>query len=519
MSMIFKKWLIGACLGLNLSVSFAQNAEKIGYQANILLGRKHYKLLRGNVVFRHQNATMYCDSAKFFQKSQYLEAFGHVKLIDQSGTMYSDILYYTGSNRYVQLRQNVRYISQQGVLLTDSLDYDINDRTGFFKGSGILQQGEQTIESEQGFYAEQQGTSRFIGQVKVRDSLYTLETDTLHYNMRTETADIYGYTHVIFSDTIHIWSKHGGYVEVKPERYVFYQAFLQNSQYKVWGDTLSLSNQDEVYEASGNVAVEFQDSLRLYGSKGRYLQQTGYMQLHGDAVATRIFPEDTIYIQSDTLKILEDSVGRASELYAFYHVRIFSKYMLGRCDSMHYTIEDTVIYLRKDPILWHEDTQITSESLDLYLDQQVLSKLHFQNKALAISLDSLLYFNQVKGREMEMLFVDNHIDRLYVKGNAESVYHILEGDTLLSGMNRIVAGEMTMFFKDQSLHNALFTQNPEGTYYRPSDISEKNSRLEHFTWRIDEKPNRDSLLNYIDTYLQHIFIPADTSAFVPTSSY
>ena len=518
MKEVVKKALIGIITGLTLSLSIAQTTEKIKYKADILLGKKGYKLLRGNVIFKHQDATMYCDSARFFQKKQYLEAFGHVKLINQSGTMYSDVLYYTGSNRYVQLRQNVRYVSQQGTLFTDSLDYNIGEQEGFFKGFGTLQDGSQSIRSERGFYTERQGTSLFTGQVRVIDSLYTLDTDTLYYDANTETADIYGRTHVVFSDTIQIWSKNGGYAEVTPERYLFYHAFLQTSQYKVWGDTLIFANQAESYHALGHAVVEIQDSLKLYGQVGDYLLETGSMKLYGGAVASRIFPEDTIYIQSDTLKILEDSTGNESKLYAFYNVSIFSEYMLGKCDSMHYVLEDTMIYLRKDPVLWHDDTQITSETLDVYLEDQVLSKLHFQQKVLAISLDSLLYFNQVKGREMEMFFTDNNIDKLYVKGNAESIYHILEGDTILSGMNRIVAGEIAMFFKEQTLDNALFTQNPEGTYYRPIDITSENSRLENFQWRITEKPSLDTLLHYLDTYLHHIFIP-DTTSFRPVLTH
>ena len=43
------------------------------------------QILRGNVVFRHDNALMYCDSAYFYEQTNSLDAFGHVR--NQSGTL------------------------------------------------------------------------------------------------------------------------------------------------------------------------------------------------------------------------------------------------------------------------------------------------------------------------------------------------------------------------------------------------------------------------------------------------
>ena len=37
------------------------------------------QILRGDVMFRHENALMYCDSAYFYERTNSLDAFGHVR--------------------------------------------------------------------------------------------------------------------------------------------------------------------------------------------------------------------------------------------------------------------------------------------------------------------------------------------------------------------------------------------------------------------------------------------------------
>ena len=36
------------------------------------------QIVKGDVVFRHEEALMYCDSAYFYEKTNSLDAFGHV---------------------------------------------------------------------------------------------------------------------------------------------------------------------------------------------------------------------------------------------------------------------------------------------------------------------------------------------------------------------------------------------------------------------------------------------------------
>ena len=39
------------------------------------------QILKGDVIFRHEDALMYCDSAYFYEKTNSLDAFGHVRFV------------------------------------------------------------------------------------------------------------------------------------------------------------------------------------------------------------------------------------------------------------------------------------------------------------------------------------------------------------------------------------------------------------------------------------------------------
>ena len=69
------------------------------------------QILKGNVRFRHDDALMFCDSAYFYEKTNSLDAFGHVRF-EQGDTLqgFCDRLYYNGNTKLARMRRRVRLI-------------------------------------------------------------------------------------------------------------------------------------------------------------------------------------------------------------------------------------------------------------------------------------------------------------------------------------------------------------------------------------------------------------------------
>ena len=100
--------------------------------------------MKGDVIFRHEEALMYCDSAYFYENSNSLDAFGHVRLV-QGDTLegFGDKLYYNGNTKLARLRKNVKLIhgrpdENPTILTTDSLNYDrANGVAYYFTGGEV----------------------------------------------------------------------------------------------------------------------------------------------------------------------------------------------------------------------------------------------------------------------------------------------------------------------------------------------------------------------------------------------
>jgi len=93
--------------------SLAQQSQQIELikadflEAGTVNGKPVRKLI-GNVVFKHDETLMYCDSSYQYVETNVLEAFGHIK-IDQGDTLIltGDSLFYYGNSKKAIVRGNV----------------------------------------------------------------------------------------------------------------------------------------------------------------------------------------------------------------------------------------------------------------------------------------------------------------------------------------------------------------------------------------------------------------------------
>ena len=97
----------------------------------------------------------------------------------------------------------------------------------------------------------------------------------------------------------------------------------------------------------------------------------------------------------------------------------------GVADSMEYRTSDSKIYFYNNPVLWSEGNQMTADSIRLLLKDNSIDKIFMNVNSFVISTDSLLNYNQIKGRKMTAEFKEQKIHRVIVQGNGESIYYAL----------------------------------------------------------------------------------------------
>jgi lipopolysaccharide export system protein LptA len=522
---------------------------------DILNGEKIRKVKKDvitQVFFKQGQTLMYCDSAYQFIQRNQVEAYSNVMFIDADSTVTTgDTLYYDGNTRKARLRGNVIMRDKQKTVTTRFLDYDLNTKIAYYYNGGTVQDDSSTLTSEFGYYNVGTKISTFRKNVKYYSRDTQLESDTLIYDSNTKIVDFKARTNIRTRQGV-VVADRGSYNTVLGTSVFKGRSKIDTQEYTISGDFLDYDKVKEKGIAKGN--VEFfgkKDNVIILGDFGKYDGINDRSDVYGNAVMIKPAEnsKDTLFVSADTLiainetpdttelkateiqqtkvknkkkndgkddikndktteKVKESTGEKAKEgkeknvkitpkkqLYAFRNVKVYRKDFQAKCDSLFYNIADSTIRFFYEPIIWAKNSQMTADSIRAQLRNNIIDKMFLKDKAFVISLDTLRQFNQTKGREIQANFKNSQINKVIVKGNAESLYHILENDTLFTGLNYMKCSDMDVFFNDSSkLEEIMFRGQPDAKLIPPHEIKTEDKALKDFAWRIQEKTEQGEVL-------------------------
>ncbi|WP_421763026.1 OstA-like protein [Ekhidna sp.] len=479
----------------------AQKVDRIKYKAEDLFefrknGEKIRRLI-GNVVFAQETTTMYCDSSYYYVKDNVMEAFGNVKIIDDSVTITARSLIYNGQDRTAKLRQNVVYTKADQRLTTNFLDYNMDTEVGNYYNGGKLKDSVNVLTSETGYYYGLQKYALFWTNVVLVAPDYTLKSDTLRYNTVPKIAITEGKTTIITEDESILHSK-GGTFRTRIEQSEFIEGTIETTDYYMEGDQLSFDDLKKYYDAKGNVKLTSkEDEVVITGDYGFADKGNGISKVYGNALMRRFLERDTLYLAADTLVSIESDYDSAKRILAYNNVRIWKKNLQGLADSAAYFLQDSLLFFYEDPIFWNLKNQLEGDTISMEVTEKEIKSMTLLQKAFLATEDTLTNYNQIKGRTMKAHFEKSKIDRIYVNGNGESIYYVLDdddpNDIITLGMNRILCSDMTIRFKDEELENITFYIKPEARFIPPHELTGALQKLEGFQWRGEERPELKDL--------------------------
>ena len=480
----------------------AQDKDRIKYKADELYefrkdGKKIRRLI-GNVVFVQKTSTMYCDSSLYYVQENIMEAYGRVRIVDDSVTITSRKLIYDGDTRDSQLRENVVYTKGDQKLVTDFLDYNMDTEVGNYFNTGTLSDSTNTLKSQIGYFYGQADYALFWTDVVLDAPDYTLETDTLRYNTETKVATSTGET-VIITDDESILHADGGIFRTELDQSDFIDGDIETTDYYMEADELFFDDLKKYYNATGNVKLTAKnDDVIITGDKGFNDDKNGISKVYGNAVMRRILEEDTLYLSADTLVSIESDYDSAKRILAYPNVKVWRHNLQGLADSASYFLHDSLLYFYFDPIFWNQKNQIKGDTIVAEITEDEIKKMDLLQNSFLTSQDTLLNFNQVKGRTMQAIFKESQIHKIFVNGNGESIYYVLDekdpNDIFTMGMNRILCSNMTIRFRDEEVYNISFYVKPEAKFIPPHELTDDIQRLRNFSWRDDERPSLEDVL-------------------------
>lgn len=485
-------FFLGCTSALLAQTNTGANSRLEIIQAERLLGGKGFERLLENVVMKHQNSLIYCDSAHFYGQENLAKLFGNVRIEDPEDSVNTQSAYgeYDGNSQLAKLRTGVVFKNKETTLYTDFLDYSRATGEASYFNSGRVVDSTNVLTSENGLYETAKEQITFTDQVVLVNPDYTLKSNLLLYNTVSKIAETEGVTNIQSKEGNKLNARKGTFYNTEEKIFRFYDGDVETENSLVAAEVLYYDENQQYYEATTNVSVYNKErDVEIFGEEGRYWEDRKYSKVYGNALVQKYFEKDTLYMIADTL-ISQDSEDAANRyLQAFANMRMIKSDLSGRSDSMVYVYSDSTIYLYGDPVLWNNNSQITADSINFLIADEDIDRAFLKNNAFAVTKDTVSNYNQIRGRKMTGYFLEGQLSKLDVEGNGESLYFALENDTTLRGVNKLLCGRIIMSFIGGQVSSINHTIKPEASFTPPHMLKEEDTVLSGFVWREEEQPD------------------------------
>lgn len=492
------KSLFFICFGLFLITSIQVSAQKA--PKKIIVEHSDFAdvnqaempdafLLTGNVVVNHDGVVLSCNKAYYFQKENYIKAFGNVQLV-QGDTLYLNSKYaeYNGNVKKAFATGDAVMTSPDATLSTDTISFDRNTQEVFYNNKGTIINKENTLVSKSGKYYVAEKKFQFLTEVTITNPKYVIKSNHLDYYSNSGHSYLFGPS-TITSKTNYIYTEKGFYDTKKNLAHFLRKSYIKYDDRLIEGDSLYYDRNKEFASATRNVKIT--DSINRGIVKGHYaevFQKKDSMYVTKRAVAVNFVENDSVYIHGKKLMVTGKEDNRI--LRAFNNVRFFKTDMSGKCDSIHSSAKNSLTKLIGNPILWNGESQITGDIMHLIGNSktQKLDSLKVLNNTFIISKDTLgTGYNQIKGLNLYGKFEEGKLHDVDIIKNAEVIYYMRNDEKELIGINKNVSSKISILFDKNTIETITFFQQVDGDIYPEEELEEYDRKFKGFKWRADER--------------------------------
>ena len=456
------------------------------------------------VHVKHKGIELWCNEAIYYGNEDFIEAFGNVRVKQgDSINMTSKYVEYSGKTQLAYASGDVILIDPDSKLYTDILHFDRIRQQAYYNQKGkVVRDTSGTITSTRGRYYMTSKKYQFVDNVKLVNPEYIIDTEQLDFYTESGFAFLYGPT-TITSEASVIYCERGYYNTNNDTGYFVKKSKINYNDRIVEGDSLYFDRNKSFASATNNITVT--DTLNNSIIKGHYAEifrEKDSVFITKRALAITEQENDSIFMHSDTLMVTGPADNRI--IRGYYNAKMFKSNLSGKADSIHmnqksgltqlinfYDLDSDVFTKKKHPILWHFESQITGDSIHLISNSknETLDSLKVFNNAFVINKDSLGEgYNQISGRRLNGLFVDNELETIDVIKNAETIYYLRNSEDELIGIDKSKSGAIKIWISENEIDELRKLNQIGGMTYPEEDFPEKERKLKGFIWRNDERP-------------------------------
>lgn len=447
------------------------------------------QILTGNVVFKHDNALMYCDSALLYREANRFEAFGNVHIHQAQDTVdiYCNYLDYDGYTRLARLRELVQMEQGENTLLTDSLDYDRMSGIAYYFDYGSVADSLNVLSSVYAEYSTVDKTAVFYNDVVLQNDNFTLYSDTLHYDTNTKIATILGPT-TIEGDSGIIYATRGTYRTEEDVATLLDRAEIVSGSRWMTGDSLIYDRPAHFADLYGSVILrDTAESMELRGNHVMYNDSTEYGEAIDHAYIYEYSDSDHLFTGADRMQLIKvDSVNNIAK--GVGNVRTWRRDAQAVADSMVYLTQDSVMKMYGRPFVWSGLSQVTGDSIRLFMKNGSVERALIGENAYMSQHLRNKYYNQMRGREVEAYFHEGEMDSVWTRGNAETIYFSENKDSIQTEQTHTQSSEILTQLENREVVRILLLGQTKGRTKPIFLVEETDLVYPDFVWFPEGRP-------------------------------
>lgn len=489
-------------LFFTFSLLFAQKTSKIEVEYSDFADVNQIELpdallLTGNVRVSHDGIIMTCNKAYYYQKENYIKAFGDVEMIQgDTLTMTSKYAEYNGAIKKAYASGNVVMDSPESTLTTDTIYFDRNIQEVYFNSNGTIVNKNNTLKSKAGRYYVKEKKYQFLSAVELKNPEYTIKSNHLDYKTTQGNSVLKGPSTIVGKETF-IYTENGHYNSKNNTGHFLQKSYIKYKDRLIEGDSLYYDRKIEY--ASGTNNVKITDSINKAIVKGHYgevFKQKDSLYITKHASIRYKVENDSMFVHAKKIFV----TGKVGErvIRGQKNVRFYKTDLSGKCDSIHSDQKKALTQLIGKPILWNFENQLTGDLMHLIGNNKTekIDSLKVLNNSFIISKDTVgTGYNQVKGLNLYSKFKNNKIYETDVVKNAEVIFYMRNDAQELIGINKSVCSKINMIMDDNNkIETITLYNNPDGDIFPEKDLPENARLLRGFEWRGDERiKNKDDI--------------------------
>jgi len=418
----------------------------------------------GNVVLTQGNVVITCNEAIQYISRNEAELIGDVVVKQDSMTIETPRGFYYGDERRAESGSGVKLDDKKVILTADSGEYFFNDDKAIFRSRVTLYDTSSTLTSEKLTYYKNEDRAIAMGDVRIIQKDNIIDADTLEHFRKTR---------VTFANSSVRIKNRSNNVQIFGEHLIDYAQ-----------DYHTIIDQRPLLIQVDTARTRLPDSLITAG----------------DSIQIKL---DTLIIKSRKMESWRDTINLFK---AQDSVRIWRSTFASLNDYSVYKKDDgkIVTYRRGEndrrPVLWNEETQLTGDSITIFLHENEIQALEVVKSAFVLSPNDIYKnrFNQISGNKLIMYFDNGDISRVEVEGSVYNVYYMYTEEQKPNGLTQSSAESALLNFKNKKVFEVRLYGSPKSEYYPENLVGGKEQTFALPGFDIEmNRPGKDELLKQI----------------------